>query len=280
MADTTRPVLDRFREPAYTGANRCVPCTVVNVVIAVVLSALVGLLFPPAGAALFVVSLLSIYLRGYLVPGTPTLTKRYLPEPIRERFDDHGDDEEEWETLQKLEEHRENAVDPEQFLVEEGIVAVDEDGEDRFTEAFAALRAEEIDANRDALDDPETLAALFDADPGSVSAKDRDYPAISIDNRIRKWPSEAALLADVATDAAIAAWTDRWAAVPVEQRVTIREELRTLGDGCPACGGPITTTEETVESCCGLHEVLAAECGACGDRLREVDENHEAKLTR
>jgi len=279
MADTTHPVLDRFREPAYTGANRCVPCTVVNVVIAVVLSALVGVLFPPAGVAVFAVSLLSIYLRGYLVPGTPTLTKRYLPDPIRERFDDHGD-EQEWETLQKVEEHRENAVDPERFLVDEGIVAVAEDGEDHFTDEFAALRAEHLDTNRDALDDPETLAALFDAEPGSVSVKERDYPAISIDNRIRKWPSEAALLADVATDAAIAAWTDRWATVPIEQRATIREELRTLGDGCPACGGPITTTADTVESCCGIHEVLAAECGACGDRLREVDENHEAKLTR
>ena len=280
MADTTLPVLDRFREPAYTGANRCVPCTVVNVVIAVLVSGVVGVPFAPAGVAVFALSLLSIYLRGYLIPGTPTLTKRYLPAPIQERFDDHGDDEEEWETLQKVEEHRQNTVDPEQFLVDEGVVARGDEGEDRFTDEFAALREDHLATSRDSLDDPATLAGLFDADPDSVSIEDRDYPAISIDNRIRKWPSEAALLADVATDAALAAWTDRWADVPLEQRATVREALRTLCEGCPACGGEITTTAEKVESCCGLHEVIAAECEACGDRLRELDERHEAKLTR
>lgn len=283
MADTTLPVLDRFREPAYTGANRCVPCTVVNVVIAVLVSGGVGVLFAPAGVAVFGVSLLLIYLRGYLVPETPTLTKRYLPDPIQAQFDDHGDDEEEWETLQKVEEHRQNTVDPEQFLVDKGVVARGDEGEgeeDRFTDEFGALRDDHLAASRDSLADSTTLAALFDADPDSVAFEDRDYPAISIDNRIRKWPSEAALLADVATDAALAAWTDRWADVPLEQRATIREELRTLGEGCPACGGEITTTAEKVESCCGFHEVIAAECEACGDRLRELDERHEAKLTR
>jgi len=272
-------VVERVRRPEYTGPNRCVPCTVVNVVIAAVVSTLVGVVVPLAGVAVFVASLVSIYLRGYLVPGTPTLTKRYLPESIRARFDDHEADDEEWETIEKIEQHRENAVEPEQFLVDEGVVARD-GGSDRFTEDFAALRGEHVDANRDSLREPATLATLFDAAPDSVAATDRDYPAIEIDNRIRKWPSEAALLADVATDAAMAAWTDRWADVPVEQRGTIREELRTLEDDCPACGGQITTTADTVESCCGLHEVIAAECGSCGDRLRELDENHEAKLTR
>ena len=35
-------VLDTFRQPEYTGDNRCIPCTVVNVAIAAVLAALIA----------------------------------------------------------------------------------------------------------------------------------------------------------------------------------------------------------------------------------------------
>jgi len=281
MADLTPSVLDRIRRPEYTGPNRCVPCTVLNVAIAVVLSGLVAVLFPPAGAALLVVSLLSIYLRGYLVPGTPQLTKRYLPASIRDRFDDHETDEPEWETLEKVEEHRENAVDPKTFIAEEGVVEYREDDDDRLTDDFGAVYERKLGVHRDATTDRATLADLFDADPDAVEMQDRAYPAIRIDNRIRKWPSEAALLADVGVDAALSEWTDRWADVPVEQRDTIRKALRALVGTCPVCGGDLTASPETVESCCGVHQVIAVSCGECGDRLRELDPDKEdAKLTR
>lgn len=281
MADLSPAVLDRVRRPEYTGPNRCVPCTVLNVAIAVVLSALVAVLFPPAGAALLVVSVLSIYFRGYLIPGTPELTKRYLPASIRDRFDDHETDEQEWETLKKVEEHRANAVDPKTFLNEEGVVEYREDDDDRFVDDFAAVYERKLGVYRDATTERATLAGLFDADPDAVEFRDREYPAIEIDNRIRKWPSEAALLADVTIDAALSEWTDRWSEVPLEQRVTIRKGLRALVGSCPACGSDLTTSPETVESCCGVHQVIAVSCGDCGDRLRELDpEQKDAKLTR
>ena len=77
----------RLRQPEYTGENRCTPCTVVNIAIAVVVSGLVATVFPPAAVAVFVASVVAIYLRGYLVPGTPTLTKRYLPDSVLKLFD-------------------------------------------------------------------------------------------------------------------------------------------------------------------------------------------------
>ncbi|WP_244510175.1 hypothetical protein [Natronobacterium texcoconense] len=40
------------------------------------------------GLATFGFTLVVIYLRGYLVPGTPRLTETYLPERIRRRFHD------------------------------------------------------------------------------------------------------------------------------------------------------------------------------------------------
>ncbi|MCU4972005.1 hypothetical protein OB955_04560 [Halobacteria archaeon AArc-m2/3/4] len=85
--------IDRIRQPEYTGENRCIPCTSVNVVIAAVFSLGAGLLFVPLGVVVFAASLLSIYLRGYLVPGTPTLTKRYFPDWVLAKFDKEPADE-------------------------------------------------------------------------------------------------------------------------------------------------------------------------------------------
>ncbi|MFC6975122.1 hypothetical protein ACFQL1_11345 [Halomicroarcula sp. GCM10025709] len=81
-------MLARLRDPEYTGENRCLPCTIVNSAIAVALAGAVGVgiavattpvLAGVAAALVLAVSALSIWLRGYLVPGTPELTKRYMP---------------------------------------------------------------------------------------------------------------------------------------------------------------------------------------------------------
>lgn len=82
-----RTRIEAVKQPEYIGENRCTPCTVVNVGIAAVLAAGVGVLAPPAGVTVFVLSLAAIYLRGYLVPGTPTLTKRYFPDRVLRWFD-------------------------------------------------------------------------------------------------------------------------------------------------------------------------------------------------
>jgi len=83
----TRPI-GRLRNPEYTGENRCIPCTAVNVAIAAVAAVAVAVaLTTPVGLAVLVVSLAAVYLRGYLVPGTPTLTGRYLPDSVLARFD-------------------------------------------------------------------------------------------------------------------------------------------------------------------------------------------------
>ena len=88
--------LDTLRQPEYTGENRCTPCTVVNVCIAALLAVAVGVAFPLAGVVVFVLSLAAIYLRGYLVPGTPTLTKRYLPNRVLALFDKAPDSTDEF----------------------------------------------------------------------------------------------------------------------------------------------------------------------------------------
>ncbi|GAB7017374.1 hypothetical protein [Halostagnicola bangensis] len=81
-----KSILEALRQPEYTGENRCEPCTVLNLAIGAVLSVLVARKSKIAGLFTAVVSIAAIYLRGYLVPGTPTLTKRYLPQTVLEWF--------------------------------------------------------------------------------------------------------------------------------------------------------------------------------------------------
>jgi len=81
-----RKLTETLRRPEYTGENRCLPCTVLNVAIAVALGGAVSRKSKPAGVFVLAVSMAAVYLRGYLVPGTPELTKRYLPPAVLEWF--------------------------------------------------------------------------------------------------------------------------------------------------------------------------------------------------
>ncbi|MDL5363756.1 hypothetical protein [Halalkalicoccus sp. NIPERK01] len=274
MSVPSSSLLDRLRKPEYTGENRCTPCTVLNVVIALVASGLLATVAPALAALVFALSLAAIYLRGYLVPGTPRLTKRYLPDRALALFDTHpgeGRRTEEWETVETLDDHRENAVDPERFLLDVDAVEPCQREDDLcLTDGFARL----IDRRRGAFEDPfdpGTMAALFDTDPGSIAALDRAYPAVEIDRRVRKWPSEAALVADLLTDDALRELTDRWSEVPLEQRLGILESLRSFHETCPNCGGEVFLGEDTYESCCRSYEVLTIGCVDCEQPLLEFD---------
>lgn len=285
---------DWFREPEYTGANRCIPCTAVNVVIALVASVLVAIRSRRLAALALGGSLLVIYLRGYLVPGTPTLTKRYFPDRVLAAFEKEGfeetrigieteapsesedteppdTEETTWETLEELEYQRENAVDPERFLLDVNAVEPCEQETDLcLTDEFAARVERELDRDRDVMDRA-TLADLFDVEQDAVTIKERSYPAIKIGRRIHKWPADAALAADVATHHALREQTEEWAAVPRGQRLAVLEALRSFHDRCPDCGGAITLDADTVESCCRSYEVLALRCVDCQSPVLEFD---------
>ncbi|WP_435118066.1 hypothetical protein [Halolamina sp. C58] len=79
-------VVDYLHQPEYTGENRCEPCTVLNLIIAALLGSIVARKSKLGGVLTVVISVGLIYLRGYLVPGTPTLTKRYLPPSVLRWF--------------------------------------------------------------------------------------------------------------------------------------------------------------------------------------------------
>ncbi|SEQ79360.1 hypothetical protein [Natrinema salaciae] len=79
-------VVDDLKQPEYTGENRCEPCTVLNLVIAAVVGSVIARKSRLGGLLAIGISIALIYLRGYLVPGTPTLTKRYLPPEVLRWF--------------------------------------------------------------------------------------------------------------------------------------------------------------------------------------------------
>jgi len=274
-------VIDRVRQPAYTGENRCIPCTAVNLVIAGALAAVLAVVAIPLGAVVLIVSLLAIYLRGYLVPGTPTLTSRLFPDSVLALFGKEGaktrrdDALDVIDDIEKPSERRARRVDAAAFVREAGAF---EDGPNGLapTEQYREAVSAELADLREAYDDSDdlglplsTVATLFDADTADISRREREYPEIKVDTRIRNWPSGSALVADVAIDRTMRNLDPEWAEIPVDQRVRILEALRSYQAGCPLCAGDLQSSSEPIESCCASGEVIALSCPDCGRALLE-----------
>jgi len=295
MASDDASVLGRLRKPKYTGENRCTPCTILNVGIAVAASSIVGVVAAPAvsdaaagglAASLLVACLGAIYFRGYLVPGTPTLTKRYLPDRVLALFDKHPVEDAQFaeaepaadgQTTREREggadAERQDAVDPEQFLLDANVVAPCEREDDLcLSDEFTARLEAQTEQFREQSPDAAAVASLFEADPESVTGRDTiEFPAFEVRERLRKWPSDGALVADVAADRALREQSDGWTAIHREQRLKILESLRSFRETCPRCAGRVELGTETVESCCRSYEVATASCQDCGETLLEFD---------
>jgi len=273
-------VTGRLRREEYTGENRCVPCTVANLAIAAAASAALALGLPAvapvdapgallAGVAAFALACGVIWLRGYLVPGTPTLTRRYFPDRVLRRFDKLDDPVRESadgapEAL--------DAGDVESLLLDAGVLepcgddlclspSAREDWRDR----VAALRGDGPPAP-----DP-LLAAAADVAPSTIDLRDGPgaFLARTGDASLARWESRAAYVADVAGAAVLADRVRGWEAFGFAQRTQVLGALRLWLEQCPDCDGPVTLDEETVESCCRSIDVVAATCEDCGTRVFE-----------
>ena len=275
MERDTVGILDRFRQPEYTGENRCVPCTIVNAVIAIVLAGVVGVFAASTwdsvigagvGGLILIVSALSIALRGYLIPGTPTLTKRYFPDWLLAKFDK----EVEAEPIDVTDE----PFDPEQDLLDAGVLepCADEDDlclVDGLRERWRAHVADVREADR-----RETVAAFIERDPTEVEIDESDDGEVVTvrieDANAARWESEAALLADLAGERLLAEEIPGWGERPLHQRGQLVGGFRAFLEYCPSCDGKISLDSDTVESCCRSYEVYAVTCEGCEARLLEI----------
>ena len=264
--------LDRFRRPKYTGENRCTPCTFVNVIIAIAIGAVVAggmwwfLAAPLVGlllaGSLFAVSLLAIYLRGYLVPGTPQLTKRYFPDWVLRRFD-------------KLEEITpvDEAPDVEGLFLSAGVVEECPHEDDLcLTEAFASAWTERIEQRTSMDVSRGDLAELLSIDEADLSVEQfEDAFVANYEGRhIGQWESDAAFIADMAAESVLGDWVDGWTTIEPRERSGLLAGLRVFLDDCPSCGGSLDMGEGVVESCCRSIDVVTVECTTCERRLLET----------
>lgn len=252
--------VDALERSEYTGSNRCLPCTVVNVLLALALVTPLFLVSVPLGSIALAGCLLAVYLRGYLVPGTPELTERYLPGPVLRVF---GKGPTPPSTLGDL-----DSNDVWTTLETGGIVTRSaSDGldlDDRFRERWRAA----IRTNRERDLGEEDVAAV--AGVGEVVRRgERSFS--TGDGRLLRWDSDGALLADVAAAAVLDDRFEDWSTLDPSTRRDLLKRLRLLLDRCPTCGEPTRRNHERVDPCCQPdHTVVWTECPSCGAFLGEV----------
>lgn len=288
MSTTDTGLIDRLRQPEYTGENRCTPCTIVNTAIAVAIAVAVGLaawtsagavVGAGLGAALFALFGATIYLRGYLVPGTPTLTKRYFPDWLLAKFDklpeNHPDARTAGNTGTAAADNEQPTTNPDDVPVEDYLLAADAvepcaDVDDLcLTDAFEAAWQREVGALDDA--GREQIASVLGVEGDAEINEHGDAFVLTVDGRrAGQWESEAALLSDLAAANVLADQYDEWTDLDSIERGQVVGGLRIFVETCPTCGGPVSLTQDTVESCCRSYEVVAASCGDCEARLLEV----------
>ncbi|MFB6301462.1 MAG: hypothetical protein ABEH78_01165 [Haloferacaceae archaeon] len=266
-------VRDRLRQSRYTGENRCIPCTVVNLGIAGVLAVATAaitygtgpVVAALVGGAAFLVAAVVIYLRGYLVPGTPWLTRTYAPDWLLRPFD-----KDEMSTPQATT----GDIDTEAFLKRAGAVTECPHEDDLcLTDAFQVAWRDRIARLREADTTRAELAAILEVDPERLSFEGFDDAFVArIDGRrAGQWESHAAFLADVAAANALCERSAGWDTLDIQSRSSLLNGLRIFLERCPACDSPVTIGEEVVQSCCRSVGVVAVTCQDCGARIFEAE---------
>lgn len=285
--DYVQTTLDRLRRPEYTGKNRCLPCTVFNTIIgiaaAIGVGAGVGVAVGPAAgvgaaAVVLLVSAASIYLRGYLVPGTPTFTKKYFPpwllklfgkSAARVRDAAEGEDGDDGLAVENTE----------QVLLRAGALEECRGGADFcLTDEFEAVWTERIAEVRESDAGRERLLDVLDVDEDvdvEYTEHDDAFEVHAEGYHVGSWESDAAYVADVAAGLLLAERLDEWDRYSTMRRGQMLQGLRLFLETCPSCGSPVTFGTDTAESCCSAQEVAVVTCEGCGKRIFEAAVSEE-----
>ena len=259
-------VISTLRNPAHTGARRCVPCTIVNLFcLWVTVSVVVVLGWPVIGGAVLIVGLAIIWLRGYLIPYTPQFGPRLVaavPGLDRLYYRTNGTG-----ALSA------DSTDGEEMiteLAEAGILSIE--GEQLFLDpAFESRWHEEMDALADA-----PLSELAD-ECGSLPTVSS---ARAVEHDGQQWIAlggQTALVAQHVAVAELGAVRALDGSVPDEQkRLAMARPLREFLSTCPVCATPFEAS--TSVSCCGGHTNPQANprdtlvCPQCEQRFATLPE--------
>ncbi len=252
-----------LRREEYTGANRCLPCTVLNVCLVGLGGLLVALWTPPLGIAFVLAGLAVVYFRGYLVPYTPRLTRRYLPERVLRWFGKPAPPETE-------------LADTPAFLDDLDLLEPCPDRDDVcLVPGFEREWREAVDSLRDRPDrQREHLSRMLDLPPPEMTIDEgSSVTALVEGTTVGEWYSRAALLADLAAASVLESTRgDRWRAHETPEQGAALAILRAFVETCPACAGTVGFETEEGEACCWTREVTTVRCRDCGALLLELDE--------
>ncbi|WP_252699768.1 hypothetical protein [Natronosalvus vescus] len=276
MGTPTRTI-DRLRASEYTGANRCLPCTIVNAVIACVIAVAAAILWIPAGIVTLLACAVVIYVRGYLIPGTPALTARYLPERVLAWFDKgevlepaDPDSAHEYATPVQSNDDSE-AVDVEKLLFSSDIVEEDPRGDDiQLTRPFRDAWWRHIRRFRDGGDATAQLAAVLEVPSDALTIEpDGDRFVVSFEGApIGRWPSDAAFYADLAVEPTLRERIPEWDELGDRTRTELIAGMRAFLEQCPTCDATLDPVEDVRKSCCSSDFTsVNVDCTACGARV-------------
>jgi len=246
-------VLKRVRQPAYTGENRCWPCTMLNLAIVAVVAAVLLLVDRLLALVVLVAGALAVYLRGYLLPGTPQFAPR-LVDPLPVDFG-HGHPDTDAPSGSLGDAGRdpsdsdasdEAPADPDPEALLAGLVEADvlvPDGEDllldsNFGDAWVERMVELRGLSNEALAARAAEAAAGDVESGAYNDR------ILIVGERDVWLRPAVAVAETAAAETLTDWgVDPSLAGPAAH------PLRVFLPSCPACDGDVEET--TIQNCCG-----------------------------
>lgn len=263
--------LDVIRRPEYTGARRCWPCTVVNVVLVLAASVAVYVAgFPIVAGVVAVLGLLGVWARGYVVPYTPRFAPRLANAlGVGGTFGhDEGPPERELGGSLGGEADPDAVVDT---LLQAGVLAEDAEGlymtdefRTRWRDAMGPLQEATLDELAEAV-----MGVRMDADVRAEHNERGEYVVVASHdgNRLHDaWLTRPVVIAEVAGVNALAG-----SGLTREAQLLAVEPLRSFLAECPDCGGPVEET--TTVDCCGGPPGTAAEpdhvlaCTDCDSRL-------------
>jgi len=277
-------VLETLSDESYTGANRCWPCTVLNLglvgLLALFLRArersLLSLLVAVVGVAV-------VYLRGYLVPYTPEFAPRLVAiSPVPDEWF-HGESAHDAATQEAMAHEKRDSLaedvelDGETILRELSAAGVIElEGERLFPEATVDT------AWHDRMDElaAESLDSLSTTLQASLERVGHAEPYVDDAEWVVLGSEHKQLLPRPVVVAELAAYEVLGERLDDERlRIAGAEAFRMFLDSCPVCGSELV--ESSSVSCCGGHlgprqdpdETLV--CPTCEQRLYtfELDDN-------
>lgn len=248
-----------LKQPNYTGENRCLPCTILNSLIAIAIASVFSYYNTVAGAITFLLCFVIIYLRGYLVPYTPELTKRYFPSWLLTLFQKGGQNRR----------ARSSEIVPEQFLIKEQILVPYTDQDDLFlSNEFSAQFRDFSTKETSEMVDDDQLRVIFGYENKAVSYSQLDDTVIvCLDGQIvAEWDSDIAFLSDIISGTILSKNT-KWKEISIMDRVNILKGIRIFIPVCPKCGHPTTTNIQPVETCCDRYKSVVVGCEQCDEPL-------------